>query len=135
MQALIIAGRSGSGKSTLANNLARLVPGAIVCEADSYFINPATGEYNFDANLLTAAHRYCQSRFETALKNKAPLVICSNTNTTAKERKFYVDKARELGYSVSVVVTERFMETNSVHDVLPTTLERQVNNLRNSIQF
>lgn len=135
MLAIILRGKSGSGKSTLAKNLAGLVHGAIICEADEYFVNPITGEYSFDAAKLGAAHHYCKKKFETALQNRAPLVICSNTNTTEKEYKFYLDKANECGYIVNTVVVENVNSTHNVHGVPEEVLERQSQNLRQSIQL
>jgi uridine kinase len=135
MLAIILRGKSGSGKSTLARNLAQLVHGAIVCEADEYFVNPTTKQYSFDAAQLGAAHHYCKLKFETALKNRAPLVICANTNTTSKEYKFYLDKAKEYGYTVNVLVVENVNDTQNIHGVPQEVLERQSQNLRQSIQF
>lgn len=135
MVAIVFKGRSGSGKSTLATSLASMVAGAVVCEADQYFVNPIDGTYSFDANKLGAAHHYCRQKFEQALQNRAPLVICSNTNTTRRESDFYVDKAKEYGYIVHVIVVENTNNTTNVHNVPQEVLDRQINNLRQSIQL
>jgi len=134
-QLLVIRGKSGSGKSTLAKSLASMVSGAVVCEADQYFVNPIDGTYSFDVNRLGAAHHYCRSKFEQALQNKAPLIIVSNTNTTSREYQFYLDKAKECGYTTNVVVVENIHGTSNVHNVPEETLQRQENNLRQSIQL
>lgn len=131
----LIAGASGSGKTTLAKTLTDMYPDSFcICEADSYFYDK-DGKYNFDPSKLGAAHASCQKRFENALKTDTQLVIVSNTSTTAKERKIYVDKAAEYGYTTHVVVVERHLGTKSVHNVPQETLDRQVANLRQSIQF
>lgn len=135
MIAIILRSRSGAGKSTLARSLASLASGAVICEADQFFVNPIDGTYSFDANKLAAAHHYCRSKFEQALKNKAPLVVVANTNTTTREYKFYLDKARECGYITHVVVVENVHNTKNVHNVPEEVLERQATNLRQSIQF
>lgn len=135
MKVIICRGKSGSGKSTFAKSLASMVNESVICEADQFFINPITGEYNFDVNKLAAAHHYCRSKFEQALKNMVPLVVVSNTNTTVKEYKFYLDKAIEAGYIVHVVVVENVHNTKNVHNVPEEVLERQVSNLRQSVQF
>lgn len=130
----LIRGASGSGKSTFARTLASMNPSHMICEADSYFID-RDGTYNFDATKLGAAHKYCQNLFEQALKDSVSLVICSNTNVNRRDYQFYLDKAKEYGYTTHVVVVERHLGTKSVHNVPQETLDRQVANLRNSIQL
>ena len=130
----IIRGISGSGKSTLAKSLAEIYPSHMICEADDYFYDDK-GNYNFDASKLGAAHASCKKKFEDALKANVHLIIVSNTSTTLKEYKPYVDKAAEYGYTTHVVLVERHLGTKSIHNVPQETLDRQVANLRNSIQF
>lgn len=131
---LIIRGCSGAGKSTLAKTLANLNPDSCICEADTYFLDK-DGNYKFDATQLRNAHNYCQVRFQAALDAGVSLIIISNTNTTAKEYKFYLDKAHEHGYITHVLLVERHLNTQSVHGVPQLTLERQAANLRQSIQL
>lgn len=130
----IIRGVSGSGKSTLAKSLAAMNTDHCICEADEYFLD-GKGNYNFDPSQLGAAHAYCRSVFEAAINSSVQLVICSNTNTTRKEYSFYVDKARQAGYTVHVVVVERFMDSKSIHNVPNEVLERQAEKLRQSISL
>lgn len=132
--AFIIRGTSGSGKSTLAKSLAAMNPDHCICEADKYFYD-SWGKYNFDATKLGEAHAYCRKIFEDALEAGTEVVICSNTNTTQKEYSFYVDKARQAGYTVHVILSERFMDTKSLHDVPSHTLDKQAEKLRQSISF
>jgi uridine kinase len=132
--AIVIKGVSGSGKSTFARTLASMNSSHVICEADSYFVDK-DGNYNFDASKLGAAHHYCKTKFEAALAANTQLVICANTNTQQRDYKFYLDKAKEYGYTTHVVVVERHLNTTSIHNVPQETLDRQVANLRNSIQL
>lgn len=130
----IIRGISGSGKSTLAKSLASMNIDHCICEADSYFYNES-GQYVFKPESLSQAHLFCRDLFSKAVEKGTSLVICSNTNTTKGEYKFYLDKALKMGYTTHVVVTERFLETKSVHNVPKEVLDRQVDKLRQSIQL
>jgi predicted ABC-type ATPase len=130
----IIRHASGAGGSSLARTLYDMSPESIICEADDYFID-WTGEYKFDPNKLGQAHEYCKNRFVLAIEDGAPLIICSNTNTTPKEYQFYLDKAIEAGYIVHMVVVERFMDTKSVHNVPDETIQKQKDRLKNSIRL
>lgn len=134
MIAFIIRGTSGSGKSTLAESLACLASDSIICEADDYFID-ADGNYNFDPNLLGQAHSWCKNKFAEAVKNRVQVVICSNTNTTKKEYQFYIDKAKNAGYTVHIITVERFMNTKSIHEVPDEVVQKQSERLRSSMQF
>lgn len=92
-------GPSGSGKSTYIQNH---LPGAYVCSADHYFIDK-DGTYRFDRQGLGAAHVECQRKFKQALKDRVPLVVVDNTNTTTREMKPYVQAAKHQGYRVECV--------------------------------
>ena len=55
----LIRGVSGSGKSTFAKTL-----NGIHLETDMYFIDPVTGEYNWDGEKIKQAHEWCQDRVD-----------------------------------------------------------------------
>ena len=94
--AIIIRGVSGSGKSSFAKSLASLNSDHCICEADAYFYDKF-GNYVFQPELLGQAHNYCKKMFTNALDRNTQLVICSNTNTTRQDCKFYVDEAKKRG--------------------------------------
>ena len=50
----IVRGIPGSGKSTFAKRL--VIHDFLVCEADKYFVDKETGEYNFDFTKIKDAH-------------------------------------------------------------------------------
>lgn len=76
----LIRGVPGSGKSTFANNILQAGLVAGVVEADDYFIDVVTGEYNFDPSKLKNAHSYCQSLAETLIFNGWSVAV-SNTQS------------------------------------------------------
>lgn len=112
-QLIIIRGPQGAGKSTLASVLAPQYQ-AEIYEADMYFINPSTGEYNWDASKIGAAHKWCQERVRSKLK-EGRNVIVSNTSISKKELDVYLKIAEEEGASVwELIAWGKFQNTHGV---------------------
>ncbi len=130
---LILRGSSGSGKTTLATYLKGLNFNADIqiCCADDYF--ERDGEYKFDVSKLGAAHGACQEKFQKALEDGLDCVV-SNTTTTAKEKSWYVTRAKAAGYRVFSLVVENLGTTN-VHNVPADVLGNQKRKLRDSIEL
>src|ERR1700748_706717 len=93
----ILMGPSGSGKSTFAEKLKKEIGTTdnIICCADDYHM--VDGEYKWKQENQGAAHNYCKCMCNTLMTNGATNVIISNTNTTWKEIKPYVQMAKENG--------------------------------------
>ena len=100
---LIIRGLAGSGKSTIVRRLEETFPGSVSCSADQFFLQPGTGEYQFDRSQLGAAHKWCQSKAEEACRNRANIVIVDNTNVKRWEMVPYFKLADKYRYSVVLV--------------------------------
>ena len=100
---LIIRGLAGSGKSTIVRQLEETFPGSVSCSADHFFLQPGTGEYQFDRSQLGAAHKWCQSKAEEACRNRANIVIVDNTNVKRWEMVPYFKLADKYMYSVVLV--------------------------------
>ena len=96
---VIVRGISGSGKSTYIRNH---LSGAYVCSADDFFIDSA-GDYKFNPHKLGEAHRWCYSKFLTALTEQRQTVVVDNTNTQLFEFYGYVQLAWAHEYLVHVV--------------------------------
>jgi adenylate kinase family enzyme len=58
----LVRGIPGSGKSTFAKHIWNEYA---ICEADKFFHNKETGEYNFDPSRLKEAHEWCRNEVET----------------------------------------------------------------------
>ncbi len=97
----IMRGVTGSGKSTKGNELVGET-GAIF-STDDYFVNKATGAYEFAFVKLTEAHLWNQNRAMMAMIQGVSPVVVDNTNTQAWEAKPYVQAGVLLGYEVVIV--------------------------------
>lgn len=111
---IIVRGLPGSGKSTFAKTLF-----ANHLEADMYFMTD--GEYEFNPNKLHDAHIWCQNTTDHIISNGCDVVV-SNTFTTMKEMKPYIEIAHK--HNAEIVVYRCVKDYGSIHDVPETTIER-----------
>lgn len=100
IELVLVRGMPGSGKSTLAKS--PRFAGYMKFEADMYFIDPVTRQYNFDPSKLYQAHKWCQRQTKDCLNNGISVVV-SNTFTTRKEMKDYYDIAEEVGVPIRII--------------------------------
>lgn len=116
----LIRGVPGSGKSTFARHLWN---DCEICEADKYFYDKETGEYNFNPSKLKAAHEWCRNEVENRMKeNKQnsryyPEIVVSNTFTQEWEMEPYFKLAKEYGYMVTSIIIENRHGGTNVHGV------------------
>jgi len=127
----ILSGLSGSGKSTWARAKASASGSEYrICSADHYFIDPTTGEYNFNYRKLGEAHSQCFRLTSEALQQAVPMVFVDNTNLTAIDIAPYVAIGGAYGYDVRIVLIsttltlEELAERNT-HQVSLRTLQGQ----------
>ena len=123
----LVRGIPGSGKSTFANHIWNEYA---VCEADKFFHNKETGEYNFDASRLKEAHEGCRNEVETRMSDHQvnpqyyPEIVVSNTFTQEWEMQSYIDLAKKYGYQVTTLIIENRHGNSNVHNVPAETLDR-----------
>ncbi len=84
------------------------------------------GEYKFDKTKLGEAHKRCQWSVENVCKLGMDVAV-SNTFTTEKELKPYLDIAEKYGYTVTSLIIENRHGNKSVHDVPEETMKRMKN--------
>jgi adenylate kinase family enzyme len=129
----IVRGLPGSGKSTFAEKL--VGDDFLVCEADKYFIDKETGDYNFDVTKLKDAHKYCQDLVETYMKDSLindqfyREIAVSNTFTQEWEMSPYFELAEKHGYKVFVTIVENRHGGKNVHGVPDDKVEIMKNRI------
>ena len=105
----LIRGIPGSGNSTFARKIWNEYA---ICEADKYFINKETGEYNFDISKIKEAHQWCRDEVETRMKDNQINfqyyleIVVSNTFTQEWEMEPYFKLAEKYGYKVFTLIVE-----------------------------
>lgn len=115
----LLRGLPGSGKSTLAN---LLWDDFLICEADKYFYGE-DGTYNFDPTKLKDAHKWCQEKVETYMKDSLindqfyRQIVVSNTFTQEWEMKTYMDLAYKYQYRVVSLIVENRHGGSNIHGV------------------
>lgn len=128
----LIRGVSGSGKSTLAEEMSAAM-GVFHIEADHFFYD-VDGNYKFDPDMLYANHRKCQLLVEGELED-GDSVIVSNTSTTEKEVNVYKSIAEKYDAKFICIVVENRHGNSNQHNVPEYVLERQRNNIKNSLEL
>ena len=89
-------------------------------EADAYFMDHES-KYRFDAEKLPRAHAWCQDSARISM-NRGWETVVSNTFTTMKEMKPYIDHAAAIG--MPVLVFRMTQSYGSLHDVPEETIKR-----------
>jgi predicted kinase len=123
----LVRGIPGSGKSTFAKHIWNEYA---ICEADKFFHNKETGEYNFDPSRLKEAHEWCRNQVETRMSDHQvnpqfyPEIVVSNTFTQEWEMQSYIDLAKKYGYQVTTLIVENRHGNSNVHNVPAETLDR-----------
>lgn len=117
----LVRGLPGSGKSTFVENTIS-VGYELHYEADMYFMK--NGVYQFDAERLRDAYRWCQESVFVAL-NCGKSVWVSNTFTTLSEMRSYMRMAEDCNAQLHVFRCAG--NYGSVHNVPPETMEKMRN--------
>jgi predicted kinase len=123
---ILLRGLPGSGKSTFANYMFS----NNIFEADKYFYDEF-GNYNFDASKLDLAHKWCQDQVIVAMTENLlsngkyySEIVVSNTSTTEKELKPYLDLAMTYNYNIISLIVENRHGNSSVHNLPAETIEK-----------
>ena len=125
---ILIRGVSGAGKTTLAKML-----GGELFEADQYF--EFESGYHFNPSKLHLAHKTCLENCEAAMFNFVQQIVVSNTFTTQKELRPYLELAKEHDYSITVLVVENYHGNKDIHNVPQEKRELQAQKLKDNLRL
>lgn len=119
----LIRGLPGSGKSTFAKELARANPNCSVFENDSYHVMIGNGEYHWKPENVQRAAEWCFCSAEFRMQDGYDVIV-SNTFTTEKEMKPYLELAKKYEYRVVSLIVENRHGNESVHNVPEETMQK-----------
>lgn len=118
----IVRGCPNAGKSTFAKTL-----GGQHYEADMYFINQTTGEYEFDGSKIKNAHAWCLYKVKTDMAVAREKIVVSNTFTQEWEMESYFELAKQYGYKVFSIIIENRHGNKNEHNVPEDKIEQMKN--------
>jgi predicted kinase len=124
MELILVRGLPGSGKSTLAKMIASQKTGMFHIETDQYWINRATGAYEFVPERIKDAHQWCQDNVWNHLDNGYSVVL-SNTFTQAWEMQPYFDMAKDFDIVPQVILCQN--QYGNIHNVPDEILVKMSN--------
>lgn len=120
---IFLRGVPGCGKTTVAEYISKLgmqAAGSVCCADDYHMVN---GEYKWKLENQGYAHKSCQSKCESQMKDGISPVIVANTSTTVKEMKPYTELAATYGYKVFSLIVENRHGGVDVHNVPASSLD------------
>lgn len=100
----------GAGKSFLAKSLAEKY-GCEICSTDSYFVNPLTGNYEFNFQKLGYNHKRNLEKAEYLMENGESVII-DNTNLQMRDVRPYVEIANDTGHQIIFAVPNNEWSNN-----------------------
>jgi predicted kinase len=104
-------GPSGAGKSTLGEEIVSECPGTQIFSLDALRLSwyPFQGDYNksWEASAKDPTFTFKAQELFKNMVSSAVDIYCDMTNLTPEKRKFYVQTAKEGGYSVIGIVFSR----------------------------
>jgi predicted kinase len=123
----LLRGLPGAGKTTFANYIMYLAERdpafpLTVISADDFFTDE-DGNYNFNPGLLPSAHAECYERTRQALLQGFDVIV-TNTFTTEKELKPYLELAEVFGVQTHVLTVENWHGNSSIHNVPEQTIDK-----------
>jgi predicted sulfurtransferase len=120
----LIRGLPGAGKSTFASNNRE---DSHVVEADQFFLNKDI--YEWKRELLWDAHRWCQARTVSLLKQGINVTV-ANTFVTRREMLPYLNMVNRIN-NLEIKITEVYTQFQNIHGVPPEKIVKMASKWQN----
>jgi predicted kinase len=105
-----------------------------VCSADDFFLK-ANGNYDWERNLLGAAHKQSYDRCEHFMQEGIETIYVDNTNITFRDMRPYLHLAKTYDYEVQFITIDDSFELSAeelaarnIHGVPAETIQRMKDN-------
>lgn len=142
---VLVQGVAGSGKTTFANSLANIIEETrprlqneplpycpAPYEADLFFEDKFSGEYNYNQDFIEYAHAYCLGDAANALMHGLCAIV-SNTFTSPWELDKYYNLAKVA--DAKVILIRMLTEYGSVHNVPDAVIEKHKSKLTRETKY
>ncbi len=117
---IIIRGLPGSGKSTKAKQIVRTDKTNCTKHFEADMFHVLDGEYHFNIDNAVTAHEWCLASTDHYL-SKGYTVVVSNTFTTLKEVRAYLDIASKSNVEAEVITMRE--DYGNIHNVPQDVLD------------
>ncbi|MEI6021276.1 MAG: AAA family ATPase [Bacteroidota bacterium] len=120
---ILLRGLPGAGKTSLAK---------VLCEegkwpvysVDDFFVDPLTGNYQFDYKTNHLAYSQCMNNTETAMLQGVKKIFIDNTLTLDWEIEAYFKLAKKFSYKIFVLTVENRHQGQNQHQISHEQLEK-----------
>ena len=122
----------GAGSSFVSKLLSENGKYPVLATDDYFMVN---GEYKFDKTKLHYYHQLCLQDTEKEMIKEIEKIFVTNTFTTEKELKPYIDLSKKYDYNLISLIVENRHGNKNIHVVPEETLLKMKNRLLNSIKL
>ena len=122
----------GAGSSFVSKLLSENGKYPVLATDDYFMVN---GEYKFDKTKLHYYHQLCLQDTEKEMIKEIEKIFVTNTFTTEKELKPYIDLSKKYDYNLISLIVENRHGNKNIHNCPEESLIKMNNRLLNSIKL
>lgn len=122
----------GAGSSFVSKLLSENGKYPVLATDDYFMVN---GEYKFDKTKLHYYHQLCLQDTEKEMIKEIEKIFVTNTFTTEKELKPYIDLSKKYDYNLISLIVENRHGNKNIHNCPEEIIDKMNNRLLNSIKL